>query len=109
MKKISVKNVLLIVSAVFYLISGIMLYKGYDKMTNYYYSEYTTSNNVNAYVGGDAYNYIINGNYATGFFVLSMGFMVAGTICLSSGLIVGAISNPRPQDEKESTTYQDQL
>lgn len=91
MKK-SFKTALLVIATVFYLISGIMLYNGYDKMTNYYNSEYFPSNNVNAYVGGDAYNYIINGNYATGFFVLAAGFMVAGTICLSSGLIVGLIN-----------------
>ncbi len=87
----SVKRTLFVIAVVLYIVSGIMLYKGYDKMTNYYNSEYTTSNNVNSYVGGDAYNYIINGNYATGFFVLSMGFMVAGTICITGGLIIAAI------------------
>lgn len=106
MKKTSIKNILLIISAVFFLASGVMLYKGYDKMTNYYNSEYSTSNNVNAYVGGDAYNYIINGNYATGFFVLSMGFMVAGTICLSGGLIFGAIHDSNTQQQKVFSTYQ---
>lgn len=53
------------------------LYKGIDKMTNYRNSEYLTSKNVNAYVGGDAYNYIINGNYATAFFVLTAMFVLA--------------------------------
>lgn len=53
------------------------LYKGIDKMTNYYNSEYVTSLNKNAYVGGDAYNYIINGNYATAFFVLTSMFVLA--------------------------------
>lgn len=96
MKK--VKNVLFIVAALFYLVSGIMLYKGHDKLTNYYNSEYTTLNNVNAYVGGDAYNYIINGNYATGFFVLSMGFMIAATICLTSGLTLAALKETEKED-----------
>lgn len=32
---------------------------------------------VNAYVGGDAYNYIINGTYATAFFVLTAMFVLA--------------------------------
>lgn len=41
-------------------------------------SEYFTSRNVNAYVGGDAYNYIINGNYATAFFVLAAVFVIMG-------------------------------
>ena len=52
------------------------LYKGIDKMTNYYNSEYS-SKLVNAYVGGDAYNYIINGTYATAFFVLTAMFALA--------------------------------
>ena len=39
-------------------------------MQNFYNSEYS-SRLVNAYVGGDAYNYIINGTYAIAFFVLT--------------------------------------
>lgn len=100
---------LFVLSAIFYLVSGVMLYQGYDKMTNYYNSEYSTSNNVNAYVGGDAYNYIINGNYSTSFFVLSMGFMTTGTIFLSSGLIMGLINKPNQQEENKSNVYQAQL
>lgn len=53
------------------------LYKGIDKMTNYYNSENYPRLNVNAYVGGDAYNYIINGTYATAFFVLTAMFLLA--------------------------------
>lgn len=79
---------LFVVAVIFYLVSAIMLFKGYDKMTNYQNSDYP-SINVNAYVGGDAYNYIINGTYATAFFVLSAGFMITGTIFLSSGLFIG--------------------
>ena len=53
------------------------LYKGIDKMTNYYNNETLPHRNVNAYVGGDAYNYIINGTYATAFFVLTAMFVLA--------------------------------
>ena len=53
------------------------LYQGIDKMTNYYNNENYPSLNVNAYVGGDAYNYIINGTYATAFFVLTAMFVIA--------------------------------
>lgn len=93
-----VKRTLFVIAIALYVVSGIMLYKGYDKIANYYNSEYTTSNNVNSYVGGDAYNYIINGNYATGFFVLSMGFMVAGTICITGGLIITVIHKSGQDD-----------
>lgn len=71
---------LLIIAILFYLLSAVMLYKGYDKMTNYSNSEYSFMTTHNAYVGGDAYNYIINGNYATGFFVLSGSFLITGTL-----------------------------
>lgn len=103
------KTVLLIIAIAFYVVSGIMLSKGYDKMTNYYNSEYSTSRNVNAYVGGDAYNYIINGNYATGFFVLATGFMITGTIFLCSGIVVGLINKPDTQQTEMSNTEQGQL
>ena len=43
---------------------------------------------INAYVGGDAYNYIINGNYATAYFVLAVGLAL---ICMGF-LIVYYIS-----------------
>ena len=33
--------------------------------------------NVNAYVGGDAYNFIINGNYATAYFTLFGALLLA--------------------------------
>ena len=97
---------ILIIAVCFYIASAVMLYKGYDKITNYYMSENYSSLNENAYVGGDAYNYIINGNYATGFFVLSMGFLITGTICLSAAAIIknlpenAAITTPVKNDEE---------
>ncbi|WP_211284551.1 hypothetical protein [Rummeliibacillus pycnus] len=39
-----------------------------------YISDATDS--VNAYVGGDAYNYIINASYSTGYFILALVSMV---------------------------------
>jgi hypothetical protein len=58
-------------SIIFSFLSLFFLYKGYDKIANYQNSEYTFDK-INVYVGGDAYNYIINANYATGFFVLAL-------------------------------------
>lgn len=66
-----------ILSACSLVCSFYTLYRGIDKMTNYYNSENNPSLNENAYVGGDAYNYIINGNYATAFFVLTTMFVLA--------------------------------
>lgn len=53
------------------------LYKGINKMTCYDPGNPFSNLSVNAYVGGDAYNYIINGTYATAFFVLTSMFVLA--------------------------------
>ncbi|HDR0612141.1 hypothetical protein [Pasteurella multocida] len=45
----------------------------------------------NAYVGGDAYNYIINGTHATTFCVIGLIFAVMGTSCF----IVNAINKKK--------------
>lgn len=41
----------------------------------------TTASAVNAYVGGDAYNYIINSNRATAYFVLALILIVIASTC----------------------------
>lgn len=69
-------SVWVICSLVSFVASAWSLYRGIDKMTHYYSSEFSSSLNVNAYVGGDAYNYIINGTYTTAFFVLAVGFFL---------------------------------
>lgn len=75
-----------VVAIIFFIFAGIMFYNGHDKMTNYYNSEYNILNH-NAYVGGDAYNYIINGTYATSYFVLGTGGLIAGVMCIGISII----------------------
>ena len=58
---------------------GIGLYKLWAYENNY--------SQVNAYVGGDAYNYIINSNLATAYFTLAVLF----TLIALGYLIIGAI------------------
>lgn len=71
--RLSIWNILSLVS----LACGCFtLYKGIDRLTNYYNSDYS-SFAVNAWVGGDAYNYIINGTHATAFFVLTAMFVLS--------------------------------
>ena len=64
--------------------SVITLWLGFDKMLNYVNDEMYWKDPHNMYVGGDAYNYIINGNYATAFFVLTamLALMGIGFIAL---------------------------
>lgn len=56
-------------------------------------SEYfiSTDLNKNAYVGADAYNYIINGTYTTSYFVLGLIF----TVIACSVMITQTIINNR--------------
>ena len=95
----------LILAVLFLALSAFAFYTGYDKLTNYYNSDNFTSLNKNAYVGGDAYNYIINGNYATGFFVLSMGLLTCSVLCLGTRAIIGAIPEGIGNKEKETLAY----
>lgn len=65
-------------SSISFIISAATLGMGLDKMFRYDNGEYYPYEYHNVYVGGDAYNYIINGNYATGFFVLATMFALMG-------------------------------
>lgn len=92
MNKNAARGWLLFFALLFFAISIFFGYKGYDKMTNYYNPD-SHYGSVNAYVGGDAYNYIINGNYATGFYVLSAGSLICSVICFATGPVIAAISD----------------
>lgn len=69
-------------------------------MVRYENSEYSWGDHINAWVGGDAYNYIINGTHATAFFVLTMMFVLSAI----GLLIVHYLAKNRA--EKESAAAQ---
>lgn len=81
------KKIFLIISGVFLLVSILCIYTGIDKKDNYYNSDYS-SLNVNAYVGGDAYNYIINAGYFAGYFALAGGCLVSSTVLFCAGMFL---------------------
>ncbi|MDN4494921.1 hypothetical protein [Ureibacillus aquaedulcis] len=54
----------------------ISLAMGFYKMFIYENSDSYFEESINTYVGGDAYNYIINGTYTVAYFVLALVFMV---------------------------------
>lgn len=74
--------------------------KGIHRMVRYENSEYSWGDHINAWVGGDAYNYIINGTHATAFFVLTMMFVLSAI----GLLIVHYLAKNR--EEKESAAAQ---
>ena len=60
-----------------YIFAVFVAFKGFEKI-----SFYDPDKDVNVYVGGDAYNYIINAQYATAFFVLAGCAAIVGTLFL---------------------------
>lgn len=73
----SLRTFLNVLMILFVIIASIFFYKAYDVKHNYRNTEYS-SLNENAYVGGDAYNYIINGTYFTAYSVIgSIGILCA--------------------------------
>ena len=103
MKAKRLSGLFTVLAIILLIISLFMLYAGHDKMTNYRNSEYNTSKNVNAYVGGDAYNYIINGNYATGYFVLAMGSFTSCIVCAGISAVLAALNELSVSKNKEET------
>jgi hypothetical protein len=78
------------ISKIMYLISTGFIILGFYKILAYANPEYSFQTSINSYVGGDAYNYIINSNYAGAYFTLSLLFVVLG----STFAIIKAISCP---------------
>lgn len=66
-------------SIVTYIISTVFIGLGFHKMFAYNNGESYPYKLVNAYVGGDAYNYIINANLATAYFILALIFVLLGS------------------------------
>lgn len=65
----------IVLSVISFLVAIVLIFFGLDKLLNYSNNDYKY---YNAYVGGDAYNFIINGNYANGFFILAAMFALIG-------------------------------
>ncbi|MDR7856063.1 hypothetical protein [Tissierella sp.] len=97
----------------FILSSVVPFYLGFDKLLNYsnnYNSSLDASTSyltavesVNAYVGGDAYNYIINANYFTGYMVLGLALILIGGIILICNQIKQSKNNNHNHYTPEGT------
>lgn len=86
MKK-RVSTLLLILSLLFFISGTYCIYEGFDKKDHYSQGEFSWSKNVNAYVGGDAYNYIINSTYFAGYCALGGAMFVCGSISGVGGIM----------------------
>lgn len=90
-------------AVIFYVHALFLAFEGISRVVDYNYDEIIDSNNRYAYVGGDAYNYIINANIQTSFFTLSGAFLIMGTLMIVTGSIVKAINKGKevPKVEKD--------
>lgn len=83
-----------------FLAGTFFLYFGFDKKNNYNNPEYSWQDSTNAYVGGDAYNYIINSNYFTGYNVLGIGSYILSVLGLLGDGILGRLDDHNKSAEQ---------
>ena len=91
------------ICAIFAILGVILIGIGFYKITSYEnpdsdYSFYTE--HVNSYVGGDAYNYIINGTYFTAYAVMGTCSLIISTI---TGIAAAVLST---QNKEEKTNLE---
>lgn len=87
--KIDMKRAMFVSLSVIFLALGcLFVSQGLDKKNNYYHFEDYPSLSKNAYVGGDAYNYIINAGYFAGYMALGGCMFICSTITLTSAMIM---------------------
>lgn len=87
------RKLLYIISCSTFFLGCLFIYKGFDKKNNYREPKYSS----NAYVGGDAYNYIINSNYFTGYNVLGMGCYMVTVLSFIGAEILKSLEEKQKQ------------
>lgn len=98
-KRKMLKKMFTILSVIMLLAAILCIWKGIDKKERYYNSDYS-SIAVNAYVGGDAYNYIINAGYFAGYFAIAGGCLTSATILFCAGILL-----PQEHGKEENQNY----
>lgn len=82
-----IRRVAILFSIICFIVSSYYFIKADDVKNSYYNLEYS-SISKNAYVGGDAYNFIINGTYFTGYSVIGSAMLISGVIFISNSVHV---------------------
>lgn len=81
------KNVLFTIGGLLYINTIAMIMMGINRITKYE-SGGDFSKGVHAYVGGDAYNYIINANMQTGLFVLGAASFIVASMFICTAIVL---------------------
>lgn len=76
------KKFLNYISGILYLIGIFFVCSGFYKIFWYKNDDVFREDNVNNYVGGDAYNYMINSQRATAYFVIAGVLIITATLIL---------------------------
>lgn len=90
------KKILYLLAVLSFLLGFFFIYKGFDKKMNYQKPKRYS----NSYVGGDAYNYIINSNYFTGYNVLGIGCYVITVLGLTGAAILDSLDKSQEQSKQ---------
>lgn len=98
MKKIV--GILITLSFLLTLLAQIYLYKGFNYKDKYYKNEDFPILSQNTYVGGDAYNYIINGTYFTGCMALGGAYQICSVILFCTALKIKSNDKIEKQVQK---------
>lgn len=100
MKKEIVSKVMFVFAGVFLLLAIIFASIGFNKINKYENPDSVFGSSVNAYVGGDAYNFIINGTYFAGYCAFGGALLVCAVISAVSGLyFCGKADDEKKLDE----------
>ena len=81
-------------------LSVYFFYKALDRILVYENPDYE-GNFINVYVGGDAYNYIINGTHATFFAVIAIGCMLSALMCFLFQAYVNRNTDDVPESDDD--------
>ena len=94
-----------VVAVLLIIVSIYCIYRGFNCKNEYSNSEYSNIN-VNAYVGGDAYNYIINGTYFAGYLALGRACGLASIMLLCTSSIVNSRNSFKELSNTQSHNIQ---
>lgn len=109
-KQSSASTILTVLSAIMLALALFFGFQGMDKKGRYYLNEHDSSRNINAYVGGDAYNYIINGTYFSGYCALCGGLLAGSAATFSAGMVIKAIeASSKREAVPDASAVQDEL
>lgn len=86
MERKNIVKICMISSIILVVLAMICIGMGFNKMLNYKNSDTYQYKSVNAYVGGDAYNYMINASYFTGYVSLGGCLLIASSIFATTGI-----------------------